>query len=232
MSKPAAKRQFSDACGLAHALELVGERWALLILRELLLGPRRFSDLRGDLPGLSANVLTQRLGELEGRHLIRRLTLPPPAKIQVYALTDWGQELEPAILALARWAYRSPGHDRMLPLGRVPMLLSLKANLRAEFPPGLALDLGFRLDGAPYWGRIDMAGLAIGDGEPVGADLRYEGTPRGLAARIYGRAPLADLKAAGALSCIGDPELERCFASLFLLPPRYDPDEKGSTPPL
>ena len=89
------KRRYDDACGTAHALELIGDRWTLLVLRELLLGARRFSQLRADLPGLSANVLTQRLAELEERGLVRRRTLPPPASAQVYEATDWGLEAEP-----------------------------------------------------------------------------------------------------------------------------------------
>src|SRR5215207_2665468 len=84
------KRRYDDACGLAHALELVGERWAMLVLRELAYGPRRFSELRTDLQGISANVLSQRLSELEARGLVRKTRLPPPASVQVYQATDWG----------------------------------------------------------------------------------------------------------------------------------------------
>src|SRR5918998_354705 len=91
------KRRYDDACGLAHALELLGERWAMLVLRELAYGPRRFSELRADLPGISANVLTQRLGELEARGLVRKIKLPPPASVQVYEATPWGLEAAPVI---------------------------------------------------------------------------------------------------------------------------------------
>ena len=104
-------RPYDDACGTAHALELVGERWALLVARELMLGPRRFSDLRAALPGLSANVLTQKLAGLEDSGVIRRRRLEPPAGVQVYELTDWGLELEEALKVLGRWAARSPRHD-------------------------------------------------------------------------------------------------------------------------
>src|SRR4030095_7502230 len=91
------KRRYEDACGLAHALELIGERWALLVWRELMFGPRRFSDLKADLPGISANVLTQRLTELETRGLVRKTKLPPPASVQVYEATAWGLEAAPVI---------------------------------------------------------------------------------------------------------------------------------------
>ena len=84
------KRRYDDACGLAHALELIGERWAMLVLRELAYGPRRFSELKADLPGISANVLTQRLTELEARGLVRKTRLPPPASVQVYEAPNGG----------------------------------------------------------------------------------------------------------------------------------------------
>src|SRR5437762_13284154 len=100
------KRRYDDACGLAHALELLGERWAMLVLRELAYGPRRFSELKADLPGISANVLTQRLAELEARNLARRTKLPPPASVQVYEATEWGLEAVPPNAALGRWAAR------------------------------------------------------------------------------------------------------------------------------
>src|SRR2546423_15626668 len=91
------KRRYDDACGLAHALELLGERWAMLVLRELAYGPRRFSELKADLQGISANVLTQRLTELESRGLVRKIKLPPPAPVQVYAATEWGLEAVPGM---------------------------------------------------------------------------------------------------------------------------------------
>src|SRR5262245_56411343 len=102
------KRQYDDGCGTAHALELVGERWALLIIRELLLGPKRFTDLRHDLPGISPNVLSQRLSELEEASIIIRRRLPPPAPVAAYEVTAWGRELEPLIQQFGRWAARSP----------------------------------------------------------------------------------------------------------------------------
>src|SRR3954449_10825860 len=86
------KRRYDDACGLAHAMDLLGDRWAMLVVRELAYGPRRFSELKSDLQGISANVLTQRLTELERRGLVRKVKLPPPASVQVYQATEWGLE--------------------------------------------------------------------------------------------------------------------------------------------
>ena len=122
MSKSETKRRYDDACGTAHGLELIGERWALLVLRELMLGARRFSDLRADLPGISANVLTQRLAELEERGLVRRRRLPPPAASQVYEATEWGLEAEPIVQVLGRWAARSPMHDPTMPISATSIM--------------------------------------------------------------------------------------------------------------
>src|SRR3954464_3984245 len=103
-----ARRSYVDGCAGAHALNVVGERWALLVVRELLLGPKRFTDLRAALPGLSSNILTQRLLDLEGAAVLRRRRLAPPAAASVYELTDWGRELETVIVELGRWGARSP----------------------------------------------------------------------------------------------------------------------------
>src|SRR3954452_12867398 len=118
------RRHYEDACAAAHALDLVGERWALLVMRELLLGPKRFSDLRASLPGISANVLTQRLESLEAAGVLGRRRLPPRAASQVNDLTPGGYQSEPIFQALGRWAARSPTHDPRLPLSPVSLLLS------------------------------------------------------------------------------------------------------------
>ena len=126
------KRRYDDACGLAHALELIGERWALLVLRELMFGARRFSELKADLPGISANVLTQRLAELEQRGLVRKTRLPPPASVQVYEATAWGLEAAPVIGQMGKWAARSPLHDPTLPISHVSVMLSLQTMIDPE----------------------------------------------------------------------------------------------------
>src|SRR5918995_3260807 len=125
------RRSYEDACGAAHALDLVGERWALLVIRELMLGPKRFSDLRSDLPGISANVLPQRLEGLEASGVLVRRRLPPPASVQVYELTPWGYESEPIFQALGRWAVRSPYHDPTKPFSPVSLMLSLRTMFNA-----------------------------------------------------------------------------------------------------
>src|SRR4051794_7714241 len=144
------KRRYEDACGLAHALDLIGERWAMLVLRELAYGPRRFSGLKADLQGISANVLTQRLTELERRGLVRKVKLPPPASVQVYEATEWGLEAVPMIASLGRWAARSPAHDPTLPMSHVSLIMSLQTLLSPELAQGFDNRVGFRLAGTEY----------------------------------------------------------------------------------
>lgn len=125
-------RTHRDGCGIAHAADLLGERWALVVIRELLLGPKRFTDLRTGIPDISPNVLGQRLRELEEARIVRRRKLPPPAAARVYELTEWGQELEPAVLALGRWASRSDTFPRDAEMGSDSMVLAIKAAFDRE----------------------------------------------------------------------------------------------------
>src|SRR6476661_7816568 len=144
------KRRYEDACGLAHAMELLGERWAMLVLRELAYGPRRFSELKADLTGISANVLTQRLTELEARGLVRRSKLPPPASVQVYEATEWGLEAIPLIARLGRWAARSPLHDPTLRMSHVSVIMSLQTLISPERAEGFKGRVCFRFGEASY----------------------------------------------------------------------------------
>jgi DNA-binding HxlR family transcriptional regulator len=104
----AGARSYDDPCGVARALDVVGERWALLVVRELLFGPKRFTDLRAGLPTASQNVLSTRLRELEESGVVRKRKLPPPAAATVYELTERGAELQPVLFHLARWGSRGP----------------------------------------------------------------------------------------------------------------------------
>ncbi|HWH16804.1 MAG TPA: winged helix-turn-helix transcriptional regulator [Allosphingosinicella sp.] len=218
--RDAAKRRYDDACGTAHALDLIGERWALLVMRELMLGPKRFSDLRADLPGISANVLTQRLEGLEAAGLLRRRKLPPPSSAQVYELTEWGYEVEPIIQSLGRWAARSPAHDPTLPISAVSLMLSFRTMFDAERARGLEARIGFRVGGESFIGRISEGKLEIARGDTQGADLVFTGAAPALAAAVYGGQPLDMLAEAGALTVEGDRTLTERFLTLFPLPPK------------
>jgi DNA-binding HxlR family transcriptional regulator len=195
-------------------MELLGERWAMLVLRELAYGPRRFSELRADLPGISANVLTQRLAELEARKLVRRLRLPPPASVQVYEATEWGLEAVPTIASLGRWAARSPWHDPMQPMSHVSVMMSLQTLISPALADGLDARIGFRFGETSYVatvhdGRLDIERIPVEN-----CDVEFTGAPSAIAGVIHGGAPLETI------TVEGDMELAKRFRTLFPLPPK------------
>ena len=206
------KRRFDDACGLAHALELLGDRWAMLVLRELAYGPRRFSGLKADLQGISANVLTQRLTELEGRGLVRKVRLPPPASVQVYEATDWGLEAIPTIAALGRWAARSPFHDPTLRMSHVSVIMSLQTLLSPERADGLDARIGFRFGEADYVTTLHHGRLDVERRPASGCEVVFTGPPSAVAAVIHGGAPFETIRVEG------DMDLATRFVKLFPLP--------------
>jgi DNA-binding HxlR family transcriptional regulator len=219
------RRRYDDACGTAHALDLIGERWALLVMRELMLGPKRFRDIRADLPGISANVLTQRLEGLEESGLVVRRRLPPPASTQVYELTPWGYEAEPIVQHLGRWATRSPAHDATLPLSATSIMLSFRTMFDPERAKGFNARIGFCIGAETFLGEFRDGRMTLGRGDPAGADVIFAGAPTALAAAVYGGQPLDTLAAQGALATEGDRRLAERFVTLFPLP-----DKVGSAP--
>ncbi|HKR25241.1 MAG TPA: winged helix-turn-helix transcriptional regulator [Allosphingosinicella sp.] len=212
------RRRYDDACGTAHALDLIGERWALLVLRELMLGPKRFRDIRADLPGISANTLTQRLEGLEAVGLVVRRRLPPPASAQVYALTPWGYEAEPIIQTMGRWATRSPAHDPTMPLSATSLMLSFRTMGDRERMRGLAARIGFVIGEETFLLRLADGRMNVERGPVEGADLVFTGPAPAIAGAVYGGVPLEALEVEGALRVEGDRALAGRFTTLFPLP--------------
>jgi DNA-binding HxlR family transcriptional regulator len=165
-------RSYEDACTIARALDVVGERWALLVVRELLLGPQRFSDVRRALPGASSNLVTDRLRELEGHGVVARRKLPPPAGSTVYELTAWGRELEPVVLALGAWGSRVP-LPRSAHLGTTSVLLFLRGAAR---PRGTAC-YRVELDARVWTVRTEPGRLTVEPGEPAAPDATIRTDP-------------------------------------------------------
>jgi DNA-binding HxlR family transcriptional regulator len=219
---PPSRRRYDDACGTAHGLDLIGERWALLVMRELMLGPKRFSDLRSDLPGISANVLTQRLEGLEASGLLVRRRLPPPASSQVYELTEWGYEAEPIVQVLGRWAARSPDHDPRMQISAVSIMLSFRTMFDSERARGLKGRIGFRLGDESFLLQLEGGRMQVGRGETAGADVVFTGSAPALAAAVYGGVPFEALAGQGALTVEGDRALAERFTTLFPLPPKVE----------
>jgi len=216
----AAARSYNQLCGIATALDLIGERWALLVMRELMFGPKRFSDIRADLPGISANVLTQRLEGLEQAGILIRSQLAPPASGQVYELSEWGYQAKPVMGALGRWATRSPGHDPGLHFSATSLILSFQAMNQPAITGALKATVGFRLGREGYVVRLKGGAVDAGRGNPQGADVIFAGAPAAVAAAVYGGVRLDALERDGLLRIEGDRALAERFVTLFPLPPK------------
>jgi DNA-binding HxlR family transcriptional regulator/putative sterol carrier protein len=212
-------RTYGDGCATARALDLVGERWALLVVRELLLGPKRYTDLRRGLPNASPNILSHRLRELESAGVIRRRQLPPPAGSRVYELTDWGHELDEIVLSLGGWAARSP---TPLPDAPIVSMDSVILALRGRFDPGAAhgLRASYELQLGDDRFRIEVADdeIQASRGAADQADATIDTDADTLAAVLWGGRPLADAQRSGELTIEGDKAAAKRFVRLFPVP--------------
>jgi DNA-binding HxlR family transcriptional regulator/putative sterol carrier protein len=219
-------RTYGDGCAIARALDVIGERWALLVVRELLLGPRRYTDLRSGLPNASPNVLSERLRELERAGVVRRRKLPPPAASRVYELTDWGLGLEETVTALGHWAARSPTPPSDAP---IVSAASIILALRARFDPAAAQGLraGYELRLGEERFRIDVGDeeLEAVRGGADGADATIDTDPDTLGAVLWGDLSLTDAQRSGKLTVEGDKAAVRRLVRLFPIP---EPAVSGS----
>jgi DNA-binding HxlR family transcriptional regulator len=208
----ATMRTYGDRCGVARALDVIGERWALLVVRELVLGPKRFSDLRAGLRGVAPDVLSQRLRELEAAGVLRRATLPPPSGARVYELTEWGQELEPLVLGLGRWGSRAPFPAAEAELGPDAFVIALKTLFDPAAAGGLDAEFALRVGAGHFRLTVRDRILTTVRGEAENADVTIEGDPGALAAVLWHGAP------ADGITVEGDPALFRLFRALFPAP--------------
>jgi DNA-binding HxlR family transcriptional regulator len=214
----ATTRTYADGCAAAHALDLVGERWALLVVRELLLGPKRFTDLRLGLPHASPNVLAQRLRGLEAAGVVRRGKLPPPAASRIYELTEWGQDLEPVIIALGKWGVRSPSKPPDAELGIDSLILSFRTMFDPERAAGLGASYEFRLGEDRFRAEVAGGRLEIERGSAERPDASVETDAGTLAALVYDDLELDDALSSGELEINGDREAVERYLALFPLP--------------
>ncbi len=207
---------YDDACGTAFALELVGERWSLLIVRELMFGGRRFSDLRGGLPGISAKVLTERLGGLEQASIVHRRQLPPPVSAQVYELTPWGYGAEASIKEMFRWAASSPRHDTTLPTSAASLMLSFRAMFDGARAGDLRTTGVIRIGSDGFVVEVADRKFRNARGEVVDPDFVISApAAMSIAALVYGkRSP----EAVAGLQVDGKRKKLARFIDCFLLP--------------
>ena len=217
-------RTYGDGCGIAHALDLVGERWALLVVRELLLGPKRFTDLRGGLPSASTNVLSQRLRELEQAGIARRRKLPPPAGSTVYELTDWGRELKPIVLSLGTWAVRSPSFPEGAPVGIDSVVLALGTFFDADAAGDLSARYELRLDDSTFHVDIADGAIELDRGPAQDPDAIVETDAATLSAVVWNGLELTRAERAGDLTIVGDRQAVDRLLGLFPKPEPVGPE--------
>ncbi len=215
----ATKRTYQDACRFAHALDLIGERWALLIVRELLLGPKRFTDLRGGLPHASTNILSERLRELEHNAIVRRRKLPPPAASTVYELTEWGRELEPIVTKLGAWGARSPITPDAQEIGVDSIVLALGSLFDPAMAEGIDAHYELRIGADRF--RVDVSGgeveLRRDEVTDPEATLTVPDATT-MAALLTRQLSLGNALASGALEIAGGKRAAERFLRLFPMP--------------
>lgn len=197
-------RTYGDACAAAHALDLVGERWALLVVRELLLGPKRFSDLRAGLPNAGPNRVSQRLRELEEAGIVRRRKLGPPARSWVYELTEWGRQLQPVLVHLGRWGRLSPFRDLDAHISVDALMLALEGDFDQEASRGLAATYALHIDDDHVTVSVADGAIDITRGEPGAPDATITTDARTFAAVLTRKRHLQDALQAADLTVSGD----------------------------
>ena len=214
-----ASRSYGQYCGLARALEIVGERWGLLLVRDLLVGPRRFSELRRGLPKIPTNVLSARLRQLEAAGVVRRRLLARPETGFEYELTAYGRDLEETVMVFGRWGARSLGEPRA---NEIVTCDSLVMALRSTFQPAAARafrgSYELRLGDVTVHARVDRGRLEAAAGGLPDADLVIETGPilRSILAREL--TPAAALRS-GLVRLTGDKRLFEKFPELFQIAP-------------
>jgi DNA-binding HxlR family transcriptional regulator len=212
-------RAYGQYCGFARALEVVGERWALLVVRDLLIGPKRFTDLLRGLPGIPSNVLTARLKEMEHAAIVRRRVLARPSRAVVYELTAYGLELEPVVVELGRWGAKNLGDPRP---DETITLDSLITALRTTFHPAAArrFRAGYelRVGEIVLHARVDNGRVTVAEGALPGADLAIAAGP-GIRALMAGELSPAAAIESGTVQLTGNPELLTRFAEIFRIEP-------------
>jgi DNA-binding HxlR family transcriptional regulator len=211
----ATKRTYGDRCGIARALDAVGERWALLVVRELLLGPKRFTDLRAGLPGVSADILAQRLRELEAAGVLRRDTLPPPAASRVYELTARGRALEPVLLELGRWGSAAPFPEGDAVFNADALVIALRTVFDPRAAAGLDARVALRLGGDEFRARVADGRLEVARGAQAESDATIEAAPAALAAVLWHGRPLAAAQRDGEVTVGGSKRAAAAFLKAF-----------------
>lgn len=207
-----AASRFDDPCGIARAMGAIGDRWSVLVVRELMFGPRRFAQLRAGLPGISPNVLSQRLRDLEAAGVLRRTTLEASASVPVYELTDGGRALEPVLIELGRW-----GSQRQVTARNDLSVSAMMFAYKTVFDPARAVDATYEVHvgGEAFVVAVDASGIEVYRGTEAGADVVFETDMPTLRAVSFGRQSPAAAERAGRLRIKGDRRRAAAFGRMF-----------------
>lgn len=210
--------RYDEGCLGAHALNAIGDRWALLVVRELMFAPKRFQMIRAGMPGITASVLTQRLAQLTQGGIVAHDEV-----LGIYTLTDLGRALHPMLTELCRWALLLPGHDPARHISISALMISISATVDRARAAGRTLRAGFLSGHEGFEVTLSPDGLPLVRAvrAPAG-DFVLEGRGNNLAAAVYGPPPAA-LAAAGRIALHGDPAAAQEFTSLFSLTPQISP---------
>lgn len=212
-----ATRKYEDACGIARSLDVIGNRWALLVVRELLFGPKRFGDLRTGLRTISQNVLSQRLRDLEAGGIVRRTLLGPPASTQAYELTARGRALEPVLIEMSRWGALTPiAADSVM--SNDAFALALKALFTSGRDDAFVGDVRLRLAPDTYDVTVTHRGIDVVRASGADPELVIDGTEHALRAVMFDDRQLDDAVGAGELRVHGDPTRAQAFLRRFAVP--------------
>jgi DNA-binding HxlR family transcriptional regulator len=211
------RRTYREYCAIARSLDLLGQRWTLLIVRDLFLGPQRYTDLHGGLPGIATDMLTARLRTLEAEGLVRRRELPPPAPATVYELTEAGRGLRPLIRALGEvgltlLAAPAPGE----PINAGPVVMSLNLTFRPDAAPDLAETYGLEIDGRAFTVDVDRGTVHTERGAPARPVATFRTDARTLVTLLRGETKPPVAVANGSVEVDGDPAALDRFATSFV----------------
>lgn len=207
--------RYDDPCGIARAMGVIGDRWAVLVVRELMFGPRRFAQLRAGLPGVSPNVLSQRLRDLESSGMVQRAVLDESAAVTAYELTSRGAALEPVLIELGRWGSRAPNSST-----NELSVSAIMFSYKTVFDPSRATDgiYGVRVDGEAFTVTVQLATIQVRRGVDPAADVVLDTDMPTLRAVSFGRESVSSAARAGRLQIAGNRRYATAFSRMFPVP--------------
>ncbi len=218
------KRSYSQFCAVARGLDMIGDRWTLLLVRDLLLGPKRYKDLLDGLPGIGTNLLAARLRELEAADIIERRVLPPPAGSAVYQLTVTGEALQPVLIAIGRWGGRFLGalraDDTLVPSA---YFVAMRASFKPDLAAALKETYEFRVDGRVFEVRVDNGSCTTSEGRTSNPDVVLTMDVQALNALLLEGLSPSEAIASERVTVHGDPQALTRLVRMFVIRPPISP---------